>query len=131
MAFNALISNIDDRPRNHAIMAKERDWKLSPAYDLAPANPISKEHRDLAMVAGDDGRWANAGNLLSQSARFLLSRDAASAIIDELETVVRSEWYRTMKSAGVSEQDAETLRGAFAYPGFRLEAAADRRRRSP
>lgn len=121
MAFNALISNIDDHPRNHAILAKEGDWKLSPAYDLTPANPVSKEHRDLAMVAGDQGRWANAGNLLSQSARFLLSGDEASGIIDEVEAVVRSQWYRNLKSAGVSEQDAETLSGAFAYPGFRLE----------
>ena len=121
MAFNALISNIDDHPRNHAIIAKEREWKLSPAYDLTPANPISEEHRDLAMTAGDQGRWANAGNLLSQSARFLLKEQQASAIIDEVEAVVRGEWYRTLKAQGVTEQDAATLKGAFAYPGFRLE----------
>jgi hypothetical protein len=73
------------------------------------------------MAAGDLGRWANAGNLLSQSARFLLKADQARAIIDQVENVVRSEWYRTLKAQGVSEQDAETLKGAFAYPGFRLE----------
>jgi serine/threonine-protein kinase HipA len=121
MAFNALISNIDDHPRNHAIIAKERDWKLSPAYDLTPANPISEAHRDLAMAAGDLGRWANAGNLLSQAGRFLLKDQQARATIDEVEAVVRSQWYPTMKALGVSEQDCETLKGAFAYPGFRLE----------
>jgi serine/threonine-protein kinase HipA len=121
MAFNALISNIDDHPRNHAIIAKEKDWKLSPAYDLTPANPISETQRDLAMAAGDLGRWANAGNLLSQCARFLLKEQQARAIIDEVEAVVRGEWYRTLKNQGVTEQDAETLKGAFAYPGFRLE----------
>jgi serine/threonine-protein kinase HipA len=120
MAFNALISNIDDHPRNHAVIARDAEWKLSPAYDLTPANPISEEHRDLAMACGDQGRWANAGNLLSQSARFLLTPDEANAIIDEVETVVKSAWYRTLKGQGVSEQDAETLKGAFAYPGFRL-----------
>lgn len=122
MAFNALISNIDDHPRNHAVIAREREWKLSPAYDLTPANPISEEHRDLAMACGDQGRWANAGNLLSQSARFLLGRDEAGAIIDEVENVVKTAWYRTLKAQGASEQDAETLKGAFAYPGFRLQA---------
>jgi serine/threonine-protein kinase HipA len=121
MAYNALISNIDDHPRNHAIIAKDKDWKLSPAYDLTPANPISEEHRDLAMAAGDRGRWANAGNLLSQSARFLLRQEQASAIIDEVEAVVRAEWYRTLNAQGVSKQDIEVLKGAFAYPGFRLE----------
>ena len=65
MCFNALISNIDDHPRNHAIIAKDRDWKLSPAYDLTPTNPISLEHRDLALICGDSGRYANAENLIS------------------------------------------------------------------
>jgi serine/threonine-protein kinase HipA len=121
MVYNALISNIDDHPRNHAIIAKDRDWKLSPAYDLTPANPISKEHRDLAMSAGDRGRWANAGNLLSQSARFLLKRKHASAIIDEVEAVVRAEWHRTLSAQGVSKRDIDAVKDAFAYPGFRLE----------
>lgn len=121
MVFNALISNIDDHPRNHALLAKDADWKLSPAYDLTPANPISEERRDLAMACGDLGRWANAGNMLSQSARFLLTMDEANAIIDEVEAVVTSNRYKTLKGQGVSEQDAETLKGAFAYPGFRLE----------
>lgn len=120
MVFNALISNIDDHPRNHAVIAKERDWKLSPAYDLTPANPVSEEHRDLAMTCGDLGRWANASNLLSQSARFLLKSPEAESIVAELERIVSADWYGTLRAAGVSERDAEQLRGAFAYPGFRL-----------
>ena len=50
MCFNALISNIDDHPRNHALIAKDQDWRLSPAYDLTPAVPVSIERRDLAMA---------------------------------------------------------------------------------
>ena len=69
MCFNALISNGDDHPRNHAVIAMEKDWKLSPAYDLTPAPQISIEHRDLALACGDMGRYAHAENLLSQSAR--------------------------------------------------------------
>ncbi len=41
MCFNALISNIDDHPRNHALIAKDKDWRLSPAYDLTPAVPVT------------------------------------------------------------------------------------------
>ena len=71
MAFNALISNIDDHPRNHAMLAKDRRVEaLARPMTSTPANPISEEHRDLAMACGDQGRWANAGNLLSQSAPF-------------------------------------------------------------
>lgn len=50
MTFNALISNTDDHPRNHAAIAKDKDWRLSPAYDLTPSMPISKERRGLALT---------------------------------------------------------------------------------
>lgn len=123
MCFNALISNIDDHPRNHALIAKETDWKLSPAYDLTPAVPVSMERRDLAMECGDAGRFANAGNLLSQSARFLLERGDATTIINAMEEQVRKTWYATARGAGVSERDCEQIARAFAYPGFRQEQA--------
>ncbi|SCK38277.1 serine/threonine-protein kinase HipA [Variovorax sp. HW608] len=123
MCFNALISNIDDHPRNHALIAQERDWKVSPAYDLTPAVPVSIERRDLAMECGDAGRFANASNLLSQSARFLLERDEATAIIDTMEAQVRDLWFSTARGAGVSPADCDKIAGAFAYDGFRLLAA--------
>jgi len=119
MSFNALISNIDDHPRNHALIAKEAEWKLSPAYDLTPAVPVSMERRDLALECGDAGRFANAGNLLSQSARFLLEPGEAAAMIDAMEAQVRGTWYATARAAGVSERDCERIATAFVYPGFR------------
>jgi serine/threonine-protein kinase HipA len=119
MGFNALISNIDDHPRNHALIAKEAEWKLSPAYDLTPAVPVSVERRDLALECGDAGRFANAGNLLSQSARFLLEPGEAAAMIDAMEAQVSGTWYATARAAGVSERDCERIATAFAYPGFR------------
>lgn len=119
MCFNALISNIDDHPRNHAVIARDQHWQLSPAYDLTPAVPISQERRDLAMACGDAGRFANAGNLLSQSARFLLARAEAEAIIRGMEAQVRASWYATARGAGVAERDCERIAPAFAYSGFR------------
>ncbi|AGU51903.1 HipA-like domain-containing protein [Variovorax paradoxus B4] len=122
MSFNALISNIDDHPRNHALIAKDKDWKVSPAYDLTPAVPVSIERRDLAMECGDAGRFANASNLLSQSARFLLERNQATAIIDTMEAQVRDLWFSTARGAGVSPTDCDKIAGAFAYDGFRQNA---------
>jgi serine/threonine-protein kinase HipA len=120
ICFNALISNLDDHPRNHAILAKEREWKLSPAYDLTPSVPVSIEHRDLAMECGDQGRYANAKNILSQHARFLLSEAEAQRIVNDMKVQVQASWYETLRASGVSEGDAEVLRGAFVYPGFLL-----------
>ncbi|MBU6270298.1 MAG: HipA domain-containing protein [Betaproteobacteria bacterium] len=118
MCFNALISNVDDHPRNHAVLARAADWSLSPAYDLTPAVPVSLERRDLSMECGDAGRFANAENLLSQSARFLLDPDEARAIVDAMQAQVRGSWYPMARAAGVSERDCGKIASAFAYPGF-------------
>lgn len=124
MTFNALISNTDDHPRNHAAIAKNKDWRLSPAYDLTPSMPISQERRDLALTCGDWGRYANAQNLLSQCQRFYLKPDEAQALIDTMEEQVKARWYETARREGVSKKDCETISLAFAYPGFRLPLEA-------
>jgi serine/threonine-protein kinase HipA len=124
MCFNALISNVDDHPRNHAIVAMNTDWKLSPAYDLTPSTPISIKRRDLALECGDMGRYAHAENLLSQSARFLLKPDDARNTMDVIEKTITDRWYDIARRVGVTEKDCERIAGAFVYPGFRLETAA-------
>ena len=121
IVFNVLISNIDDHPRDHALIAHARQWSLSPAYDLTPAPQIGQDHRDLAMACGDQGRFANAANILSQHARFLLEQDEAQKIITDMTEQVASPWYETVRTCGVSVQDAETIRSAFVYPGFSRE----------
>lgn len=124
MCFNALISNTDDHPRNHAVIASDTDWVLSPAYDLTPSMPVSIEQRDLALICGDRGRYAHADNLLSQHARFLLDRAEAESMIDDMERTVRNRWYDIARTEGVTDQDCDRISGAFAYPGFRLEFGA-------
>lgn len=118
MCFNALISNIDDHPRNHAVIAGGQDWELSPAYDLTPFAPVSIERRGLAMICGDNGRFANAANLVSQSGRFMLDKFDAAKILDTMQKQVRGTWYETARHAGVSESDCEKISGAFVYQGF-------------
>ena len=119
MCYNALISNSDDHPRNHALIARDWDWRLSPAYDLTPTTPISLERRDLALTIGDGGRIATASNLSSQSPRFLLPPAQAEAIVRDMAQCVGQRWYEIARSEGVSEQDCGLIAGAFCYPGFR------------
>lgn len=120
MTFNALISNIDDHPRNHALIARQSAWRLSPAYDLTPMPQAARERRDLAMQIGDRGRYANAKNLLSQCLRFSLEPNEAEAIVRDLTDRVRATWYDLVRAQGVSESDAETIRSAFVYDGFTM-----------
>lgn len=123
MVFNALISNVDDHPRNHALIAPGRSFQLSPAYDLTPTPLVSEEKRDSALTIGEFNRYANRTNLHSGHARFQLTRDAASAIIDRIQAVVRARWYAVLRENGTSEADCERVRPAFDYPGFELDPA--------
>jgi len=118
MCFNAITSNIDDHARNHAILAKDQDWHLSPAFDLTPMPVVGQDRRDLAMVCGEQGRYANRENLLSAHGRFLLSGEEATKIVDTLVDTVRAQWRPTMRRAGVSEQDCDRVASAFLYEGF-------------
>lgn len=118
MVFNALISNDDDHPRNHAIIAMNNDWKLSPAYDLTPSTPISIQNRDLALACGDQGRTASAQNLLTQCIRFHVEPNDAKKLIDDMEQIVRTRWHAIARTEGVTEQDCERIHTAFAYDRF-------------
>jgi serine/threonine-protein kinase HipA len=66
------------------------------------------------------GRYANAKNILSQSTRFLLDRGEAEKIVNDMKAQVEATWYGATRASGVSEKDAEIIRGAFVYPGFSL-----------
>ena len=120
IAFNALISNTDDHPRNHALITPGRGWRLSPAYDLTPSRARSLERRDLAMICGDHGRIASRENLLSAARRFGLSRDEAKETIYTLQETIQGSWRAHVLELGGSEADCEAIEGAFGYPGFDL-----------
>lgn len=117
MAFNALISNSDDHPRNHALIAPGSDWQLSPAYDLTPSPTVSQERR-LAMQIGALGVSATRKNLLSVARRFDFSAEEASAEIDRIQDCVRSHWEEEVREHGGTDVDVAAVAPAFSYPGF-------------
>ncbi|MCY1040731.1 HipA domain-containing protein [Corallococcus sp. bb12-1] len=118
MVFNALVSNIDDHPRNHALIASGAHWRLSPAYDLTPAPQASTE-RDLAMEVGRaQPRRANRRNLLSECVRFRLSKEEATRIIDTMHQHVSLRWRDVVRSCGGTEADVSAIERAFDYEGF-------------
>ncbi|WP_224240711.1 type II toxin-antitoxin system HipA family toxin [Hyalangium gracile] len=123
MVFNALISNTDDHPRNHALIAAGADWSLSPAYDLTPMPQASTE-RDLAMEVGSvKYRRANRHNLLSECGRFRLSKEEATHLIDTMKATVSARWRDCVKACGGTEADLKAIERAFGYEGFEYSAA--------
>lgn len=121
MCFNAVVSNLDDHPRNHAILAKGEGWRLSPAYDLTPTPTIAVDDRYLAMACGTSGRSAKKANLLTGCGRFLLSNEEAELIIDNIVETVRSQWDVSLRRAGASERDCTAIASAYIYDGFFYE----------
>ncbi len=117
MAFNALISNSDDHPRNHALIAPGSDWLLSPAYDLTPSPTVSQERR-LAMQIGSHGVAATRKNLLSVARRFDFSAEEATAEIDRIQDCVQRHWEQEVRKHGGTEADVAAVAPAFDYPGF-------------
>ena len=108
MCFNAAVSNLDDHPRNHAVLAKGRQWRLSPAYDLTPSPVVALERRDLAMTCGRFGRYANKTNLLSGHGRFLLGKATAAAVFDGIASTVRERM--AYRDAACPERASATVR---------------------
>lgn len=124
MVFNAAVTNNDDHPRNHALLRRQKGWRLSPAYDLVPSPVIRRERRDLALTVGSYGRTASIYNLLSQAGRFGLSIEEARDAIDGIVNVVR-QWRESFFACGVSAKDIEYIAPAILPECFFVERRPD------
>ena len=118
ICFNAAISNLDDHPRNHAMIATEKSWRLSPAYDLTPSPVFAKDRRNLAMECGELGRFANRANILSNHGRFYFELNEAEQIFDDMIETIRAEWHEHMRRTGVKNADVTRISKAFLYDGL-------------
>lgn len=112
MVFNAMVSNNDDHPRNHAMLHTTGGWRLSPAYDIVPVPLVSQERRDLALTVGRFGRAASRYNLVSEAGVFGLSREQANAEIDAMQAVVKN-WKSFYTKHGVEPTSIEMLEQAI------------------
>ena len=117
MVFNAMVTNNDDHPRNHALLHTKGGWRLSPAYDILPVPLVSVERRDLALEVGRFGRAAGLYNILSQCDVFGLARNEAQALIDGMLAVVR-DWREFFAQRGVEFRSIEMLEQAMLPPSF-------------
>jgi serine/threonine-protein kinase HipA len=112
MVFNAMVTNNDDHPRNHAMLRTKLGWRLSPAYDIVPVPLISLERRDLALEAGRYGRVASVYNLLSECASFGLNPQEAQQVIDKMVEILKG-WRECFTKHKVDGKSAEYISGAI------------------
>jgi serine/threonine-protein kinase HipA len=101
MAYNALVGNSDDHPRNHAVIWQAGTWRLAPMYDVLPILDEGPA-QTLSMSVGVNGKAIGRLNLLSQHQHFALTKDAAIEVLDRV-----ASWEAELK-----EHYARHLRGA-------------------
>jgi serine/threonine-protein kinase HipA len=115
IAFNILVRNTDDHPRNHGFLVEKEGLSLSPLFDVVPAlarRGVGSEF-SLAMGIGLQGRLAVLGNLCSAAQTFNLKPVEAEELTEAMHARVASSWRSTFSSTGFGDEDLEVLAPSF------------------
>lgn len=120
VAFNVLISNVDDHLRNHGFLWLGRTgWSLSPIYDLNPTPTDLKARILTTNIDLDEGTCSI--DLLEEAAEYFgLGLSPARQIIKEVATATAT-WRDVAKEVGA--RAAEITRMASAFEHDDLERA--------
>jgi serine/threonine-protein kinase HipA len=122
MAFNVLISNVDDHLRNHGFLWLGRGgWTLSPAYDLNPT-PADVRPRILTTTIDVDDGTCDIGLVLSVAQYFGLSDAAAKAIVKSVGEATAG-WGRAAETAGARPAEIRRMQSAFDHADLRRALA--------
>ena len=114
VAFNICIGNSDDHFRNHGFLLTRKGWTLSPAYDM---NPMLSTHQSLLISSTTSE--ANLGILLEASEEYMLPREVARSIIDEVRMGLEG-WQSLATRLGISQREIFHFEGRWAS-GVKLE----------
>lgn len=113
VAFNILISNVDDHLRNHGFLYREGSWLLSPLYDVNPT-PIEKKPRILTTAIDDAEATCSIGLLLETGAYYGLSDVDARRIVKGVAEAI-ADWREVAKKAGAPAKEIEMMASAFEH----------------
>ena len=107
VAFNIAIGNSDDHFRNHGFLLTPRGWTLSPAYDM---NPTLNEYQ--ALLINSSTNQADLDVLLDSSDEYMIGKDEAKRIIDEVKTGV-SQWKTIALRLGIAKREMEVFEQVY------------------
>lgn len=107
VAFNICIGNSDDHFRNHGFLLTRKGWTLSPAYDM---NPTLSTHQSLLISSTTSE--ANLSILLDASEEYMLPREVARSIIDELRKGLEG-WQSLATRLGISQREISLFEGRW------------------
>jgi serine/threonine-protein kinase HipA len=109
IAFNLLVSNVDDHLRNHGfIMVPGKGWRLSEAYDM---NPVPESH-GLKLNISEADNSLDLDLVLSVAPYFRVDVKTARQIIERSQAVVR-QWPKLASNLEISARAQERMASAF------------------
>jgi serine/threonine-protein kinase HipA len=114
VAFNVLISNVDDHLRNHGFLwLGKAGWSLSPAYDL---NPVPTDLKARVLTTNIDLNEGTCSiNLLEEAAEYFgLGLAAARSIIKQVATVTAT-WRKIAREVGAKSAEITRMASAFEH----------------
>lgn len=108
-AMLAMINNIDDHMRNHGLIHTGRGWRLSPSFDV---NPADRGTSDTPLTPEDDVYDRDVRLLVEHADAFRLTRDQAVNRLRTVEAAV-STWRETAVECGVDPEALGHMADAF------------------
>ncbi len=122
VAFNVLVSNVDDHLRNHGFLRLgHAGWTLSPAYDL---NPVPTDLKARVLSTRIDLVDATCSlDLLEEAAGyFALPLAKARTIIKEVATAT-AQWRSVAREVGAQSAEIHRMASAFEHDELRRALA--------
>ncbi|WP_321800567.1 type II toxin-antitoxin system HipA family toxin [Caballeronia sp. J97] len=112
MAFNALVGNYDDHPRNHGLLYRDGSWTLSPAYDVV-AYP--RRRGAQAMAVNRQGtRIATPATLIADAGSFCYTNLEAWDTLQAMAQTIHSAWRELFfEGCAMSEENVRSQGAAF------------------
>jgi len=114
VAFNVLVSNVDDHLRNHGFLRRDRTgWTLSPAYDL---NPVPADLKARVLTTNIDLEEGTCSvDLLEASAGYFALTLAEARLILGQVAKATSAWRSVAKEVGAKAKEVHRMASAFEH----------------
>lgn len=120
MAFNLLITNVDDHAQNHGFLhVAHGQWRLAPAFDI---NPFPDKDQELKLWLDEAyGPVDSIEALVDRAGYFRLDAAVARRVLSEVYTAIVN-WKQVATSAdvGMSAQDLDDFAPSFENEQMRV-----------
>ncbi len=109
IVFSIAVSNTDDHLRNHAFILEPQGWSISPMYDVNPN--IYGDTLSLNITSQDNQmRFSVAA---AAAKHFDITKQQANEIIEEIRTIVDSQWQSIARFYDISRNAIKHMEPAF------------------